>query len=340
IRAMFTAVGNYNNHQEDLGNKNWRTHNIKTVSNGEYQLRSGFRRAANQELIERNNANIQPSYDVLTQNPPTVPSSQGYLNYISALGRVHRKHRERRERSAASRKCALDVLANYVAGGIIKPDIQSTLKKSKAERKAERRLQVRTIRESLNQLQGAHIQPPPRDQRLVIAYGDADLRGTMKGSGPLPTKTFRRYLAQRAPVICVDEYNTSKICSGCHQRLFDIRRNDMSICNHRTTVTHDRWVRDSDGRTRHRRRRYCNLPDGTRIRTSQCEARVQLGDEDYRRLIYPIKICQNCLSVRNTPALHLDRDVNAACNMRQILLNYLNNLPRPPALDRGHLVVQ
>ncbi|KAI7847322.1 hypothetical protein BDC45DRAFT_357300 [Circinella umbellata] len=155
----------------------------------------------------------------------------------------------------------------------------------------------------------------------------------MKGSGPLPTKTFRRYLAQRAPVICVDEYNTSKICSGCHQRLFDIRRNDMSICNHRTTVTHDRWVRDSDGRPRHRRRRYCNLPDGTRIRTSQCEARVQLGDEDYRRLIYPIKICQNCLS-------HLDRDVNAACNMRQILLNYLNNLPRPPALDRGHLVVQ
>ena len=56
-----------------------------------FRLRSGFRRAANQELIERNNANIQPSYDVLTQNPPTVPSSQGYLNYISALGRVHRK---------------------------------------------------------------------------------------------------------------------------------------------------------------------------------------------------------------------------------------------------------
>ncbi|KAG2223713.1 hypothetical protein INT45_007291 [Circinella minor] len=65
--------------------------NIKTVSNGEYQLRSGFRRAANQELIERNNTNIQPGYNVLAQNPPIVPSSQGYFNYISALGRVHRK---------------------------------------------------------------------------------------------------------------------------------------------------------------------------------------------------------------------------------------------------------
>ncbi|KAG2224799.1 hypothetical protein INT45_005323 [Circinella minor] len=153
-------------------------------------------RAANQELIERNNVNIQSSYDVLTQNAPTVPSSQGYFNYIGALGSVHRKHRERRERNAANRKCALDVLANYVAGGIIK----SSLRKSKAERKAERRLQVRTIRESLNQLQGAHM--------------------------------------------------------------------------------------------------------------------VMLTFE------------------------HLDRDVNAACNMRQILLNYLNTLPRPPALDRGHLVVQ
>ena len=75
--------------------------------------------------------------------------------------------------------------------------IQSTLRKSKAERKAERRLQVRTIRESLNQLQGAHIQPPPRDQRLVIAYGDADLRGTMKGSGPLPTKVRNAWLGKR-----------------------------------------------------------------------------------------------------------------------------------------------
>ncbi|KAG2222759.1 hypothetical protein INT45_013123 [Circinella minor] len=142
-RAMFTAIGNYNDHQEDLGNKNWRTHNIKTVT------------------------------------------------------------------------C-----------------IQSTLRKSKAECKAERHIQVRTIRESLNQLQGAHIQPALRDQRLVIAYGDVDLRGTMKGNGPLPTKTFRRYIARRALVICVDEYNTSTIRSGCHQRLFNIRRNDMSICNH------------------------------------------------------------------------------------------------------------
>ncbi|KAG2227512.1 hypothetical protein INT45_007538 [Circinella minor] len=106
-------------------------------------------------------------------------------------------HRERRERNAVSRKCALDALANYVAGGIIKPDIQSTLRKSKAERKAERRLQVRTIRESLNQLQGTHIKPPPKDQRLVIAYGDADLRGTMNGNGPLPTKVRNTRLGKR-----------------------------------------------------------------------------------------------------------------------------------------------
>ena len=56
---------------------------------------------------------------------------------------------------------------------------------------------MRTIRESLNQLQGAHIQPPPRDQRLVIAYGDADLRGTMNGNGPLPTKVRNAWLGKR-----------------------------------------------------------------------------------------------------------------------------------------------
>ncbi|KAI9268033.1 hypothetical protein BDA99DRAFT_558216 [Phascolomyces articulosus] len=224
-------------------------------------------------------------------------------------------------------------MADYIAGGIVKPNIQSTLKKSKAEH--------------------------------------ADLRGTMKGNGPAPTKrntglakyrfseyrltfetlltlaicikkekepkitqselakwakdefklekTFRRYLSHCVPVVCIDEYNTSKISSGCHARLLDIRQDDMAVCTHPSRFSHNKFKQEAGGHPRHRRRLFCTLPGGIRIRTSQCPDRVQLGVKDYRRVIYLLKF--------------LDRDVNAACNMRQILLDYLNHQPRHPSLQ-------
>ncbi|KAI8136444.1 hypothetical protein BJV82DRAFT_676465 [Fennellomyces sp. T-0311] len=225
VRALFTAVGHHE--PEDLADVQWRRRNIKTISNGEYQLRSGFTRSRQHELIIREHAGIQQSYDHLTEHPPTVGSSAGFAEYLRNLFMIHNdmhhfnthyRHRETRERNEASRHMVMDTMADYIVSGRAKIPVQSASKHSRSRRKKVRQ---RT------RDQDVLVNGPVVERAVVIAYGDADLRGTTKTLAPVPVKAFRRYLGKRALVVCTDEYRTSKVCYGCDNTLLDINDQNM-----------------------------------------------------------------------------------------------------------------
>jgi hypothetical protein len=61
------------------------------------------------------------------------------------------------------------------------------------------------------------------DKNTIVAYGDSSFSSSSKGTAPTPTTTLRRKLGQNAIVVDVDEYNTSKLCSSCHQAMEGMR---------------------------------------------------------------------------------------------------------------------
>jgi transposase len=73
-------------------------------------------------------------------------------------------------------------------------------------------------------------------KKVVIAYGDGDKNGTLKGTAPLmSTKLFKK-VSQSCCVIVVNEHKTSKLCSCCHkdmkrfQKQFRMKRCINSDC--------------------------------------------------------------------------------------------------------------
>lgn len=109
-------------------------------------------------------------------------------------------------------------------------------------------------------------------------------------------QAFRRYLGKRALVVCVDEFRTSKICYGCDNLLMDINDEETTWCDHKTKYITSHFVRNEQHR--HRRRRWClNEDDEPMHWTSACPTRVPLPPNDYRSLVYPIKLCPQCQSV-------------------------------------------
>ncbi|KAI8372930.1 uncharacterized protein BYT42DRAFT_52392 [Radiomyces spectabilis] len=66
----------------------------------------------------------------------------------------------------------------------------------------------------------------------VVAFGDADLH-SLKGNPSVPVKKFRQVLAQKALMLCVDEYKTSKVCSSCDTTTIEVRDNNQLFCKHK-----------------------------------------------------------------------------------------------------------
>ncbi|KAI8370734.1 uncharacterized protein BYT42DRAFT_617251 [Radiomyces spectabilis] len=141
---------------------------------------------------------------------------------------------------------------------------------------------------------------------VIVAFGDADLR-PKKGNPPIPIKGFPRVLAQKALVICVDEYLTSKVCSRCDSTTVDVRDEQrLRVCNLKKKKKRLRGV---DRRLRQR----CMNDEGNVLGySSECPARRPAG-RGWQSIVYPVRLCPPfCLS-------DLDRDINAGINIRRIL---------------------
>ncbi len=54
-------------------------------------------------------------------------------------------------------------------------------------------------------------------ENVVIALGDADMRGNMRGLPPVMSTTWVKHLMRCTMVVMVNEFRTSKLCCGCHK---------------------------------------------------------------------------------------------------------------------------
>jgi hypothetical protein len=81
-------------------------------------------------------------------------------------------------------------------------------------------------------------------KKVIVAYGDGDHKGTLRGTAPMmSTKLFRK-VSQSCCVVVNNQYRTSKLCSCCHkdmkqfQKQFRMKRCINSDCIRRV------WDRD------------------------------------------------------------------------------------------------
>ncbi|ORE23380.1 hypothetical protein BCV71DRAFT_287444 [Rhizopus microsporus] len=161
-------------------------------------------------------------------------------------------------------------------------------------------------------------------KRTVIAYGDASLTGTKARYAPIPVKKVQRASAQRALVVPVDELRTGVTCSKCCQCL-------------KNKYERQRLVRKKKVRLKEEKNATLRcLDDNKRIvcRTLECSQREP---SSYLPVIYQLKHCQLCPAA-NDRDIVWQRDINAALNIRSILVSYVESnysiLSRHPSLKR------
>ncbi|KAF7721748.1 hypothetical protein EC973_004165 [Apophysomyces ossiformis] len=134
-------------------------------------------------------------------------------------------------------------------------------------------------------------------------------------------RDFVAFLGSKAPVLLVDEYNTSKVCSSCDETTEEYRVVTLR-CQHKTKVL--RLYGDE------RKRRYrLDADDVVMHHTSVCEERV------------PVGWCQTAHAEDGPTArtVFWNRDVNAGKNIKRTLVSYMESDhdlgSRPESLQRG-----
>ncbi|KAI3653576.1 hypothetical protein MP228_001523 [Amoeboaphelidium protococcarum] len=162
-----------------------------------------------------------------------------------------------------------------------------------------------------------------RPKPPVIGYGNAGVKH-MKKHPPVPVRGFAYKMSQHALVVMIPEYCTTKLHANCHHEL---HMHDMSVnrCNHtkKLRMPPDRDRVDDRGVVKLRRPVFwCINQKGQQLHdASNCPNREQ-------KLVQSrIGICQNC-RVQDEPVF-VDRDVNASCGMKQVLVFYADNHKRP-----------
>ena len=81
-------------------------------------------------------------------------------------------------------------------------------------------------------------------EKVVIAYGDGDNQGTLRGTSPIMSSKLLRKVSQSACVVVVNEFRTSKLCSCCHQEMTQFQ--DQFRMKHCTNSDCIRTVWDRD----------------------------------------------------------------------------------------------
>lgn len=149
--------------------------------------------------------------------------------------------------------------------------------------------------------------PPDNSQSSpIVAFGGGQFRSGGNGLMSVPRKEIIKHISYRTPVVIVDEYNTSKMCSKCGHRL-----SDPDLRPHCTT-------NGPVGQPKLFTKR-----DKMRLRRCQSEAcqRVQSCDGASS-------------SSRNILHMHWNRDVNAAINILNAATEWLESKTRPIQLRR------
>jgi hypothetical protein len=123
-----------------------------------------------------------------------------------------------------------NVLASYFGGDkwFQKQKMKQFVKKKKAIETAVSKITGTTNKES--------------QSKIVIAHGDGDMQGTMRGVPPTMTKSLTRKLCRDTTLVFINEFKTSAKCSCCFSEMdetcFRVKRCSNSDCIRST------WNRD------------------------------------------------------------------------------------------------
>lgn len=150
-------------------------------------------------------------------------------------------------------------------------------------------------------------------------------------------------LSRDGLVILTPESGTSARCKGCHERVADLIVQRF-MCNHRKTIRRGwrphtgaavicPWALSTYLRMR------CEIPPGAKVvKVLACKLRdgfvkqtFNCPDRTLRNVSRRVRMCQTC-SAPTGPYLGdkwIDRDVSAACAMRQIVMAYSIEGERP-----------
>jgi hypothetical protein len=81
-------------------------------------------------------------------------------------------------------------------------------------------------------------------KKVIVAFGDGDIYGTMRGVAPCVGSALVRKLKKDTTFFWVNEFRTTKTCSCCHHIMPDIRNQfRIKTCNNKDCIrTH--WHRD------------------------------------------------------------------------------------------------
>jgi hypothetical protein len=83
-----------------------------------------------------------------------------------------------------------------------------------------------------------------KQRQVVVAYGDGDKNGTLRGTSPMMSSALFNKVRQSARVVVINEHNTSKLCSCCHQAMKQFRNQfRMKHCTNSDCIRNV-WDRD------------------------------------------------------------------------------------------------
>ena len=140
----------------------------------------------------------------------------------------------------------------------------------------------------------------------IVAFGGGQFRSGGNGLMSVPRKALIKKISYRTAVVIVDEYNTSKMCSCCGNRL----------CN-------------PDLRPRNN-----NCPIGPpKTFTKQNEMRLRRCQSEACQMV---QSCDDASRVSQiTLHRHWNRDVNAAINILTVATEWFNSRTRPAPLRKS-----
>jgi transposase len=80
-------------------------------------------------------------------------------------------------------------------------------------------------------------------KKVVVAYGDGDIGGNMRGLPPIMSSTLAKKMRQSASVVFVNEFRTSMNCSCCHEAMRKTNKFRVKCCE-TNSCTRTYWNRD------------------------------------------------------------------------------------------------
>ncbi|KAI3650837.1 hypothetical protein MP228_004318 [Amoeboaphelidium protococcarum] len=245
-----------------------------------------------------------------------------YKRYFAEIFEYYSRafHRVWRLRKFMARQSAYDRVLNHILNGRDKPSVPKVNDAARTKQSANfQRLQRARYGKMLDPTVPVGKRPKPP----VIGYGNAGVKH-MKKHPPVPVRGFAYKMSRRALVVMIPEYCTTKLHANCHHEL---HMHDMSVnrCNHtkKLRMPPDRDRVDDRGVVKLRRPVFCCINE----EGQQLHAASNCPDRERKLVKSRLGICQNC-RVQDA-AVFVDRDVNASCGMKQVLVFYAENHRRP-----------